>query len=109
MTRPAVLQLVTPCSCCGMEDGPGLAYHPYAACLMFKETHSSEATQMNLAAVVQYGMNAQKAGVTLEQALANVNSVLFREDSPLDSRSLEERQRSTYPDDKGFTWTPGQS
>jgi hypothetical protein len=44
---------------------------------MFQQTHSSKATQMNLAAVVDYGMKAQRAGVTLEQALADFNSVLF--------------------------------
>ena len=79
MTKPAALELVTGCSCCGLHAGPARAYHPYAACLMFLQTHSSEATQMNLAAVVDYEMKAQKAGVSLEQALSDFNSVLFRE------------------------------
>ena len=60
-----------------MVAGPVRAYHPYAACLMFQQTRSSEATQANLAAVVDYGMKAAKAGVTLEQALADFNAVLF--------------------------------
>lgn len=82
MTKPAVLELVTGCGCCGHFGGGPRAYHPYAACLMFKQTRSSEAMQMNLAAVVDYGMKAQKAGVTLEQALSDFNSV-FLEDSAL--------------------------
>jgi hypothetical protein len=79
VAKPAVLELVTPCSCCGMDSGGARVYHPYAACLMFQQTRSSEATQANMAAVVEYGMMAAKAGVTLEQALLNFNSVLFRE------------------------------
>lgn len=70
---------VPACTCCGMDAGGPRAYHPYAACLMFQQTRSSEATSMNLAAVVEYGMNAQKAGRTLAQALLDINSVLFRE------------------------------
>lgn len=63
-----------------MVAGPPRVYHPYAACLMFQQTHSSEAVQANLAAVVAFGMSAQRAGVTLEQALADFNRVLFREE-----------------------------
>lgn len=42
------------CAECGM---PGKAdeYHPYAACLMFKQCHSSETVQANLDAVIAYG------------------------------------------------------
>lgn len=81
MIKPAVLQLVTSCTCCGMPGGPPGTYHPYAACLMFQQSRSSENVRANLAAVVDYGMKAQKAGVTLEQALNDFNSVLFRRDS----------------------------
>jgi hypothetical protein len=77
MAKSQPIEIVTGCSCCGLHAGPARAYHPYAACLMFQQTHSSKATQMNLAAVVDYGMKAQRAGVTLEQALADFNSVLF--------------------------------
>lgn len=79
MIKPAALELVTACSCCGMGAGPPRTYHPYAACLMFQQSRSSENVRANLATVVDYGMKAQKAGVTLEQALSDFNSVLFRE------------------------------
>lgn len=81
MIKPAVLQLVTPCSCCGMAVGPARTYHPYAACLMFQQTRHGDNVRANLAAVVDYGMKAAKAGVTLEQALNDFNSVLSREDA----------------------------
>ena len=73
------ITVVSCCSCCGMVAGPVRAYHPYAACLMFQQTRSSEATMANLAAVVDYGMKAQAAGITLEQAMADFTRVLFRE------------------------------
>lgn len=69
-----------------MHAGPTRAYHPYAACLMFQQSRSSENVRANLAAVVDYGMKAAKAGVTLEQALSDFNSVLFREEPSVSAR-----------------------
>lgn len=79
MTRSEKLEVVTGCSYCGMIAGPARAYHPFAACLMFQQTRSSGATQANLAAVVDYGMKAAAAGITLQQALNDFNRVLSRE------------------------------
>ena len=42
------------CAECGMETKPG-EYHPYAACLMFKASHSSDVVRANLGAVIEHG------------------------------------------------------
>ncbi len=42
------------CVQCGMTC-KSTDYHPYAACLMFKATHSSDEVAANLLAVVGYG------------------------------------------------------
>jgi hypothetical protein len=43
------------CHECGMTVTPPHAYHPYAACLMFKQCHDSATVQANLDAVVAWG------------------------------------------------------
>lgn len=48
----------TPCAQCGMPVGPD-QYHPYAACLMFKQCHDSRTAQDNLWAVVDYGRSME--------------------------------------------------
>ena len=54
------------CGQCGMpvEDGPH--YHPYAACLMFKQTHSSAQVEANLAAVIEHAAAAERARIRRE-------------------------------------------
>jgi hypothetical protein len=42
------------CSACGMSVEPH-AYHPYAACLMFRACHDGNVVDANLKAVVEYG------------------------------------------------------
>lgn len=43
------------CRECGMTmEAPG-EYHPYAACLMFKQSGSCTTVRANLKAVVEYG------------------------------------------------------
>ena len=47
------------CQECGMECEPK-EYHPYAACLMFKQTGSKAQVRGNLNAVVEYGKQLQQ-------------------------------------------------
>ena len=64
------------CSGCGMlvEETPN--YHPYAACLMFKACRNGNTVEVNLKAVVEYGMKAQARGVDIGTAMKNIGSVL---------------------------------
>jgi hypothetical protein len=43
-----------PCCECGMHVTID-QYHPYAACLMFKQCHDSEVVEANLLAVIGHG------------------------------------------------------
>jgi hypothetical protein len=84
---------------------PPQAYHPFAACLMFQQTRSSEATQANLAAVLDYGMKAAAAGITLDQALSDINRVLYRESvvtglGPEAAEVVRQLQRDSREDSK---------
>lgn len=47
-------------------------YHPHAACLMFRGCHNGNTVAANLRAVVEYGMKAQAAGVSLEKAMDDI-------------------------------------
>lgn len=58
--------------CCGMADAEAPTYHPYAACLMFFACANGDTVADNLRAVVAYGMKAQKAGVTLDEAMSDI-------------------------------------
>ena len=42
------------CAACGMSVKPR-AYHPHAACLMFRACHDGNVVDANLQAVVEYG------------------------------------------------------
>ncbi len=63
------------CKQCGMFVGEGPRYHPFAACLMMKAARSGDTVKANLRAVVKYGMDAQRAGVSLERAMRDLTSV----------------------------------
>jgi hypothetical protein len=62
----------TACSACGMLVEQHRNYHPYAACLMFRGCHNGNTVDANLRAVVEYGMKAQAAGVSLEKAMDDI-------------------------------------
>ena len=59
------------CFGCDMEVSE-MAYHPYAACLMFRQEMHGPTVEDNLRAVVEYGMEAAKAGVSLDDAMRTV-------------------------------------
>ena len=62
----------TTCSACGMLVGLHRNYHPHAACLMFRGCHNRNTVDANLRAVVEYGMKAQAAGISLEKAMDDI-------------------------------------
>ena len=70
------------CNACGMLVGGQKEYHPYAACLMFKACHNGNTVDANLAAVVEYGMKAQAAGLDLDQAMHDLTIVHSKGSSP---------------------------
>lgn len=51
-------------------------YHPMAACTLFKVLLNGAHARANLAAAVKYGMKAERAGVSLEDAMSDFNLVL---------------------------------
>lgn len=58
-----------------LTDGAA-AYHPYAACVMFRQLSQSDKVESNLRTVVQYGMHAQAKGVSLPDAMRDIRMVL---------------------------------
>lgn len=64
------------CTHCGMLCDNVAAYHPFAACELFKRLRSGEKVEANIKAVVEYGMKAQDRGVSITEAMNNVSSVL---------------------------------
>lgn len=61
------------CGCCGMQVAVR-AYHPYMACLAFHTTRSGSRVDANLAEVVRYGMEAERAGITIEAAMSDITA-----------------------------------
>lgn len=56
------------CSACGMLITPQ-EYHPYPACVLYRQTQQSEKVQNWLESIVQYGMEAESKGISLKEAL----------------------------------------
>lgn len=71
------------CAQCGMlTSAPN--YHPFAACLMFQACRNSLTVEANLRAVVEYGMKAQRQGLTIEEAMTRLDLLIA-------ARATEER------------------
>lgn len=63
------------CAACGMAiEAP--AYHPYLACVAFKALQDGNKVQANLRAVVEYGMKAAEAKVSIDKAMQNISRVI---------------------------------
>ena len=69
------------CAECGMAVSGSAEFHPYLACMAMKHCHDSKSVRANLSWVVQYGMRAERAGVTIEQAMENFGSVMDEADN----------------------------
>lgn len=63
------------CAGCGMLTLSNVDYHPYAACVMFKRLLSSEKVEASLKAVIEYGMKAERAGLSPEEAIRDIRKV----------------------------------
>jgi hypothetical protein len=64
----------TACTACGMYSATPREYHPWAVCELFKATRNSNSVRVNIKAVIEYGMKAQKAGISAEDAMADFNA-----------------------------------
>lgn len=65
----------TICHECGMVGKTVREYHPWAVCQLFKATHDAGAVRANIKSIIQYGMLAQEAGLSVDEAFADFNLV----------------------------------
>jgi hypothetical protein len=63
------------CTQCGMLLLSPTDYHTYAACQLFRYTLNSDKVEANIRAIIEYGMRAQEAGITAEQAMRDTRLV----------------------------------
>ena len=64
--------MATRCPGCGMPLGlPNevAQYHPYAACLMFKDCRNAATVRANLESILRHGMECGALGMTTEQIM----------------------------------------
>jgi hypothetical protein len=59
-------------------------YHPFAVCAMFKILLNSNQVRGNIKPVIEYGMKAQRLGVSIDDALADFNTVISVEENEND-------------------------
>jgi len=70
----------TACAGCGMVTSDA-EYHPFAACMMMEGDRNRSGSlggttvRANLRAVVEYGMRAQRQGISLNRAMSDLTSV----------------------------------
>ena len=64
------------CAECGMTLQTTREFHPWAACVFFKAGRTAPTVRGNIKAIVEYGMKAQKKGVSLKDAMADVAKVV---------------------------------
>jgi hypothetical protein len=60
------------CARCGMNLLSATDYHPFAACVMFQGLKDGDRVEANIKAVIEYGMKAQAAGISAEQAMRDI-------------------------------------
>lgn len=65
----------TKCHGCGMPTSSLREYHPFTACALFEQTRNSRSVLANLKAVVEYGMEAQRRGLTASEAMEDLTKV----------------------------------
>ncbi len=80
-TKKVQIELGLRCAACGMTTATPREYHPWAVCELFKATRDSKSVLGNIRAVIEYGMKAQKAVVSVEDAMADFNKVLDTEEN----------------------------
>lgn len=65
----------TGCAHCGMSTKGPRDYHPWAACVMFKELRDGNRVEANLRAVVEYGIRCAAAGIDLDTAMRDMTKL----------------------------------
>lgn len=65
----------TKCNACGMILSSATEYHPFLACRAFETIRNGNTVQGNLKKVVEYGMKAQKQGLTITEAMNELDKV----------------------------------
>jgi hypothetical protein len=63
------------CCSCGMQMEAVSEYHSWAVCVLFLHTQNSNEVRSGIRAVIEYGMEAQKKGASLDDAMTNVHTV----------------------------------
>ncbi len=64
------------CSGCNMDVATVREYHPFAVCELFSKLKNRGQVVENIKAVIEYGMSAERNGVSLNDAFADFNNVL---------------------------------
>jgi hypothetical protein len=68
-----------PCGECGMMLQAQREYHSFTVCKLFQYLRDSDTVRGNIKAVIEYGMKAQKAGISSDDAMADFNLVIRSE------------------------------
>lgn len=66
------------CKKCGMLLTSKREYHPYVACELYLRTSQAEKVEDWLRGIIQYGMAAEKQGVSLDAAMRDTTKVNTR-------------------------------
>lgn len=88
----------TPCAACGMQTQSPAEYHPFVACELFKHLRDSRKVRANLRAVVEYGMAAQREGVSLDDAMRDLSTVHTHKRTPPPPPSIKSLARKIAAD-----------
>lgn len=73
--RKPMLKQTIHCSSCGMTKNSPTEFHPAAACALFEHLKNSPLVEANIRFVVEYGMKAQKHGLSLDQAMNDITAL----------------------------------
>lgn len=71
MTK-AKLEIGTSCHGCGMLLTSVREYHPFAVCELYKATRDAKRVRANIRSVIEYGMRAERAGISAEDAMRDL-------------------------------------
>jgi len=64
------------CAGCGMTTETPREYDPFAVCKLFDALHNSETVRGNIRAVIEYGMKAERLGVSIDTAMSDFGFVI---------------------------------
>jgi hypothetical protein len=64
------------CYECGMVTKTPCEYHPWIVCDMFKAIKNGDGVRAAIRDVIEYGAKAERYGISVDDALANLNLVI---------------------------------